>query len=130
MARLFGPTRAEQSMMRNVLIKSILTALFLIGAAAAQTQTPAETPAVEPAPETAPAEAAESAIPVDWAARAREAFAAGFKESCAANCPETLLEKHKPDVYEFRFHYSQYALKLPQYRAIAIPRLWRPESCE
>jgi hypothetical protein len=99
--------------MRKFILRGVLAALFLTGAAAAQTQTPAEPPAVEPAPETAPAEAVESAAPLDWAARATAAFLATYKESCAPIAEAAPLEERKPDIYEFKYHSSQSAAEDP-----------------
>jgi hypothetical protein len=92
--------------MRANFFKSVLIAFFLTGAAAAQTQTPAETPAVEPALETAPTEAVESAAPVDWAARAMEAYTATYREACAPQDETDKLELRKPDVHELKYRES------------------------
>jgi hypothetical protein len=89
--------------MHKIVFKSVLSALFLTGAAAALAQTQTETPAVDAAPETAPAEGVESAAPVDWAARAQESFAAGFKESCASTEDKPPLLERKPDIYEIKY---------------------------
>ena len=89
--------------MRKVILKSILTAVFLSGAALAQTQTPAEAPAVEPAPQTAPAEGGESETPVDWALSAREAFAANFQTACSPPPGEPPLSERAPEVFEHKY---------------------------
>jgi hypothetical protein len=90
-------------MMRKIFLKSVLAALFLAGASAAQTQTAAEPPAIEPAPEAAPAAGVESAAPVDWAVRAREAFAANFKETCAPQQGEPPISERQAEVTELKF---------------------------
>ena len=89
--------------MHKFVFRSVLTALFLSGAPVVLAQTQTETPAVEATPETAPAEAVESAAPVDWAARAQESFAAGFKETCASTGDKPPLMERKPDIYEFKY---------------------------
>jgi hypothetical protein len=90
-------------MTRKIFLKSVAAAFFLTCAAAAQTQTPAETPAAGPAPETAPAAGVESAAPVDWAARAREAFAASFKDTCAPQEGEPPISESQAEVTELKF---------------------------
>jgi Protein of unknown function (DUF1176) len=111
-------------MMRNHLFKSVLAALFLTGAAAAQTQTPAETPPAEPAPETAPAEAGESTLPVDWAARAAEAFAATYREACAPKIDtEEAVETRKPDIYELKYRDSADEADQPD-RTVSVYRFF------
>ena len=85
--------------MRKLILKSLLTAVFVTGAAMAQTLTPA----VESAPAAGPAQGVESAAPVDWAARAREAFAAGFKETCASQEGEPPISERLPEVFEHTY---------------------------
>lgn len=89
--------------MHKIVFKSVLTALFLSGAPVVLAQTQTETPAVEAAPETAPAEAVESAAPVDWAARAQESFASGFKVTCASTEDKPPILERKPDIYEIKY---------------------------
>jgi hypothetical protein len=111
-------------MMRNHLFKSVLAALFLTGAAAAQTQTPAETPPAEPAPETAPSEAGESTVPVDWAARAAEAFAATYREACAPKIDtEEAVETRKPDIYDLIYRDSADEADQPD-RTVSVYRFF------
>jgi Protein of unknown function (DUF1176) len=109
--------------MREMILNSVLAALFLTSAASAQTQTPAETPAVEPAPETAPAEAVESAAPVDWAGRALEAYAATYREACAPQDEADKLELRKPDIYELKYRESSDAADQPD-RMVTVYRFF------
>jgi hypothetical protein len=104
MPRLFGAAAMEARTMRIFIFKSVFTALLLTSAAAAQTQTPAEPPAIEPAPEAAPAAGVESAAPVDWAVRAREAFAANFKETCASQEGEPPISERQAEFTELKFN--------------------------
>ncbi len=103
MARLFGTAAEESRTMRNFMLKGALAALFLTSATVAQTQTPAEPPAVEPIPQAAPAEPVESAAPLDWALRAREAFSASYKETCASLEGEPPISERLPEVFEFKY---------------------------
>ena len=100
--------------MRNFFLKSALTAVFLTGAAMAQTQTPQEAPAAEPAPQTAPAEGSESAAPVDWTLRAREAFAANFLTACSPVTGDPPLAERAPQVFEHKFKYAADAPEDPE----------------
>jgi hypothetical protein len=81
--------------------------LFVSPPAMAEDTAPAATE--EPAAAAAP----EESIPVDWTARATEAFLATYKESCAPVADAMPLEERKPDIYEFKYHYSQSAAEDP-----------------
>jgi Protein of unknown function (DUF1176) len=109
--------------MRKNFLKSLIAAFFLTGAAAAQTQTPAETPAVEPAPEPAPAASGESAVPVDWPARASEAYAATYREACAPQEEADKLEARKPDIYELKYRGSSDEADQPD-RTVTVYRFF------
>jgi Protein of unknown function (DUF1176) len=123
MPRLFGAAAAEAWMMRSNFIKSVLIAFFFTGPVAAQTQTPAEPPAVEPAPETAPAEVVESAPPVDWAARASEAYIATYRETCAPQDEADKLELRKPDIHELKYRESSDEADQPD-RTVTVYRFF------
>jgi hypothetical protein len=105
--------------MRKNFLRSVLTAFFLTGAAAAQTQTPAETPAAE----TAPAAGGESAAPVDWAARASEAYAATYRETCAPKDEADKIELRKPDIYELKYRESSDGADQPD-RMVTVYRFF------
>jgi Protein of unknown function (DUF1176) len=109
--------------MRTSILNSVFAALFLTGPAAAQAQTPAETPAVEAAPETAPAEAVESAAPVDWTARAAEAYMATYRETCAPQDEADKLELRKPDIHEFKYRESSDEADQPD-RTVTVYRFF------
>ena len=109
--------------MRKYMLNSVIAALFLTGPAAAQAQTPAETPVAEPAPQTAPAEGIESAAPVDWAARASEAYAATYREACAPQDGADKLELRKPDIYELKYRESSDEADQPD-RTVSVYRFF------
>lgn len=105
-------------MKRNLVLNGVLAALFLTGAAFAQTQTPAETPSAEPAPETAPTEAGESEPAVDWTQRARAAFAANFEIACSPLPGDPPLSEHAPELFEHKYRPAYDAPEDPERVAV------------
>lgn len=110
-------------MMRSYFFKGFIAAFFFAEAAIAQTQTQLDSPAVEPAPEAALPEGGESASPVDWAARVREAFASGFKETCAPQEGGPPVSERQPEVFDLKFKDALDAPEDPE-RTASLYRLF------
>ena len=101
--------------MRQFILTCVFPAIFLAASGAALAQTEPEKPAETTAPQTAPAEASESAAPVDWAARATEAYLAAYKESCASTDDIDKIEARKPEAYDLKFRFVSDDADIPDH---------------
>jgi Protein of unknown function (DUF1176) len=103
--------------------------VFAVPAIAEDVGKPAETvqpvPTAEtPSPSTDPAvEASDSVPPVDWSLRAKEAFAATYKEACPGRDPAEPLTERVPDIYEMKYQDAFDAPDLP-YRTLTLYRFF------
>ncbi len=102
--------------------KTFLAALVLLCLPAAAEETgAAATPATQP--DSATPDVSDSVPPYDWSLRAKEAFLATYRETCAGLDESDTLESRAPDIYDLKFRHASDEADMPD-RVLTLYRFF------